>query len=135
MQAASPSVGHLKPFVGGRAFALQPDVLRNRLVRHVPTTRDEVATSSQMAEAPNQVGQPKATALLRNLVVPLSKACALLGRPPILRYDGYVSYNWKRRRWRTGIAGALLLFPQTSHSARGGDGAPFDIVLVVLLDA
>ena len=44
----------------------------------------------------NQVGQPKATVLPRSLAVPLSKACALLGRPPILSYDGYVLYNWKR---------------------------------------
>jgi indoleamine 2,3-dioxygenase len=28
--------------------------------------------------------------------VPLCKACALLERPPILSYDGYAPYNWKR---------------------------------------
>jgi indoleamine 2,3-dioxygenase len=44
----------------------------------------------------NQVSQPPATLLPRNLAVPLSKACALLGRPPILSYDGYALYNWKR---------------------------------------
>ena len=44
----------------------------------------------------NQVGQPKATVLPRNLAVPLCQACALLGRPPILSYDGYVLYNWRR---------------------------------------
>jgi indoleamine 2,3-dioxygenase len=44
----------------------------------------------------NQVSQPRATVLPRNLAVPLCKACALLGRPPILSYDGYALYNWKR---------------------------------------
>ena len=44
----------------------------------------------------NQFGQPKATVLPRSLAVPLCKACALLSRPPILSYDGYVLYNWKR---------------------------------------
>jgi indoleamine 2,3-dioxygenase len=44
----------------------------------------------------NQVGQPRATELPANLARPLAKACALLGRPPILSYDGYALYNWKR---------------------------------------
>ena len=44
----------------------------------------------------NQVGQPKATVLPRSLALPLCRACALLGRPPILSYDGYALYNWKR---------------------------------------
>jgi indoleamine 2,3-dioxygenase len=44
----------------------------------------------------NQVSQPRATTLPSNLAVPLCKACALLGRPPILSYDGYALYNWKR---------------------------------------
>ncbi|HEV3214699.1 MAG TPA: hypothetical protein VGZ27_03205 [Vicinamibacterales bacterium] len=44
----------------------------------------------------NQVGQPRATELPANLARPLVKACALLGRPPILSYDGYALYNWKR---------------------------------------
>ncbi len=44
----------------------------------------------------NQVSQPRATTLPANLAVPLCKACALLGRPPILSYDGYALYNWKR---------------------------------------
>lgn len=46
----------------------------------------------------NQVGQPPATLLPRNIAVPLCRACALLGRPPILSYDGYALYNWKRFR-------------------------------------
>jgi indoleamine 2,3-dioxygenase len=44
----------------------------------------------------NQVSQPRATLLPRNIAVPFSKACRLLGRPPILSYDGYALYNWKR---------------------------------------
>jgi indoleamine 2,3-dioxygenase len=44
----------------------------------------------------NQVSQPKAEELPRNLAVPFCKACALLRRPPILSYDGYALYNWKR---------------------------------------
>ena len=44
----------------------------------------------------NQVSQPKIDILPRNLAVPLCRACTLLGRPPILSYDGYALYNWKR---------------------------------------
>lgn len=44
----------------------------------------------------NQVSQPRADTLPHNVVAPLCKACALLGRPPILSYDGYALYNWKR---------------------------------------
>ena len=44
----------------------------------------------------NQVSQPKATLLPRNIAVPLCRACRLLQRPPILSYDGYALYNWKR---------------------------------------
>jgi indoleamine 2,3-dioxygenase len=44
----------------------------------------------------NQVGRPLATELPRNIAVPLCRACQLLGRPPILGYDGYALYNWKR---------------------------------------
>ena len=44
----------------------------------------------------NQVGQEPATVLPRNIAVPLCDACRRLGRPPILSYDGYALYNWKR---------------------------------------
>ena len=44
----------------------------------------------------NQLGQPRATTLPRNLALPLSHAARLLRRPPILSYDGYALYNWKR---------------------------------------
>lgn len=44
----------------------------------------------------NQVGQTPEELLPRNLAVPLAAACRLLGRPPILSYDGYALYNWRR---------------------------------------
>lgn len=44
----------------------------------------------------NQVGQPASGVLPKNLAVPLCDACQRLSRPPILSYDGYALYNWKR---------------------------------------
>jgi indoleamine 2,3-dioxygenase len=44
----------------------------------------------------NQVGQEPARVLPRNLAVPLCDVCRRLGRPPVLSYDGYALYNWKR---------------------------------------
>jgi indoleamine 2,3-dioxygenase len=44
----------------------------------------------------NHVGQPSVNVLPRNLAAPLVHACRLLERPPILSYDGYALYNWKR---------------------------------------
>lgn len=44
----------------------------------------------------NQTGQAPATTLPRNIARPLAHACRLLDRPPILSYDGYALYNWKR---------------------------------------
>ncbi|MCV5333640.1 indoleamine 2,3-dioxygenase, partial [Escherichia coli] len=44
----------------------------------------------------NQIGQAPATVLPANIAVPLCRACRLLDRPPILSYDGYALYNWKR---------------------------------------
>jgi indoleamine 2,3-dioxygenase len=44
----------------------------------------------------NQVGQPAVNVLPRNLAVPLCQICRLLSRPPILSYDGYALFNWKR---------------------------------------
>ncbi len=34
--------------------------------------------------------------LPRNIALPLCEICARLDRPPILSYDGYALYNWKR---------------------------------------
>ena len=44
----------------------------------------------------NHLSEPRATLLPRNIAVPLARVCALLGRPPILSYDGYALYNWRR---------------------------------------
>jgi indoleamine 2,3-dioxygenase len=44
----------------------------------------------------NQVGQEPANVLPSNIAVPLCDVCKRLGRPPILSYDGYALYNWKR---------------------------------------
>jgi indoleamine 2,3-dioxygenase len=44
----------------------------------------------------NQVGQEPATVLPRNIAVPLCDVCKRLQRPPILSYDGYALFNWKR---------------------------------------
>jgi len=44
----------------------------------------------------NQVGEEPATSLPRNLAEPLTNAAKRLRRPPILSYDGYALYNWKR---------------------------------------
>ena len=44
----------------------------------------------------NQIGQPAVNSLPANIAVPLTHACALLERPPILSYDGYALYNWRR---------------------------------------
>ena len=46
----------------------------------------------------NQVGQEPSRGLPANLALPLCRACKLLNRPPILSYDGYALYNWKRFR-------------------------------------
>ena len=46
----------------------------------------------------NRVGEEPATVLPANLAAPLCRACQLLKRPPILSYDGYALYNWKRFR-------------------------------------
>ncbi len=46
----------------------------------------------------NQVGEEPAKVLPANLARPLIRACELLSRPPILSYDGYALFNWKRLR-------------------------------------
>jgi len=44
----------------------------------------------------HQLNQPRVGLVPRNLAVPLVRACRLLGRPPILSYDGYALCNWRR---------------------------------------
>ncbi|HEX4211429.1 MAG TPA: hypothetical protein VHY56_13615, partial [Candidatus Binataceae bacterium] len=52
----------------------------------------------------NQVAEQPAQVLPANLAGPLCRACRLLKRPPILSYDGYALYNWKRFRKEGPIA-------------------------------
>jgi indoleamine 2,3-dioxygenase len=44
----------------------------------------------------NQVGEERARMLPRKIAVPLADVCRRLNRPPILSYDGYALFNWKR---------------------------------------
>lgn len=44
----------------------------------------------------NQTSEGRATLLPNNIAAPLVQACKLLDRPPILSYDGYCLYNWRR---------------------------------------
>jgi len=44
----------------------------------------------------NQVGEKASHTLPQNIAEPLCHVCQLLGRPPILSYDGYALYNWRR---------------------------------------
>jgi len=46
----------------------------------------------------HQLGQETAKVIPRNIAVPLVRVCRYLARPPILSYDGYALYNWKRFR-------------------------------------
>jgi indoleamine 2,3-dioxygenase len=46
----------------------------------------------------NQIGQERADIVPRNIAAPFAAAARLLDRPPILSYDGYALYNWKRFR-------------------------------------
>ncbi len=52
----------------------------------------------------NQVGEEVCHVLPANIAVPLAAACKLLDRPPILSYDGYALYNWRRFRPERPIA-------------------------------
>ena len=44
----------------------------------------------------NQLGEPPLHSLPATIAVPLCRICKVLKRPPILSYDGYALYNWKR---------------------------------------
>ena len=46
----------------------------------------------------NQVPLPPESVLPKNIALPLCDVARLLNRPPILSYDGYALYNWKRFR-------------------------------------
>ncbi|MEA3276679.1 MAG: hypothetical protein U9Q81_15570 [Pseudomonadota bacterium] len=44
----------------------------------------------------NQLGQAPTNLLPSNIAQPLCRVCRLLNRPPVLSYDAYALYNWKR---------------------------------------
>jgi len=44
----------------------------------------------------NQIGAPPTNRLPASIARPLCRVCELLGRPPMLSYDGYALYNWYR---------------------------------------
>ncbi|MEA2080791.1 MAG: hypothetical protein U9P00_13240 [Pseudomonadota bacterium] len=44
----------------------------------------------------NQLGEPPLHSLPATIAVPLCRICKVLKRPPILSYDVYALYNWKR---------------------------------------
>ena len=44
----------------------------------------------------NQLGEPPIHSLPATIALPLCRICRILKRPPILSYDGYALYNWKR---------------------------------------
>ncbi len=52
----------------------------------------------------NQVPLPPESMLPKNIALPLCGVARLLNRPPILSYDGYALYNWKRFRAEEPIA-------------------------------
>ena len=76
----------------------------------------------------NQVGQPPATTLPKNLAVPLCRAAKLLDRPPILSYDGYALYNWYRIDRNGPVAlccATITSAPKTSSTRTSGSSQYF----------
>ena len=91
---AQPAPGQVVPRLGARAPASRR-CPRGR--SRCPILRLYYVRLGFLASAyVNQVGQEPATVLPRNIALPLCDVCARLGRPPILSYDGYALYNWKR---------------------------------------
>jgi indoleamine 2,3-dioxygenase len=98
-------IGHDIPSLlqdpGFRVYARSLDILlwpENRVMASdLPELRLYYVRVGFLASAyVNQVGQQPSKVLPANLARPLSRACKLLKRPPILSYDGYALYNWKR---------------------------------------
>jgi len=44
----------------------------------------------------HQLHRPSIASIPKNLAAPLVAVCRALGRPPILSYDGYALFNWRR---------------------------------------
>ncbi|MGO9056749.1 MAG: hypothetical protein ACLQU2_05090 [Candidatus Binataceae bacterium] len=89
-----------------RGFRGYARTLKIPLWPHAPVDREDlrklrlyyVGVGFLASAYVNQVGEEPAEALPANLAGPLCRACKLLSRPPILSYDGYALYNWKRFR-------------------------------------
>ncbi|MDP3645641.1 MAG: hypothetical protein Q8R25_00960 [bacterium] len=78
------------------SIGFQPDVAELRLY----SVRLTFLASAYV----HQIGVETATVLPRNIAVPLAEACFSLCRLPILSYDGYALYNWRRINPRGEIA-------------------------------
>ena len=93
-----PSLLHDRHFRQyARELRIPPWPERRGLPENVPALRLYYMRLGFLASGyVNQVGEEPATALPANIAVPLCRACALLKRPPILSYDGYALYNWRR---------------------------------------
>lgn len=86
---------HFRQFT--RELAVPPWPTKRLSARDIPALRLYYLRLGFIASAYiNQVGQAPVKILPRNIAVPLCAACRLLRRPPILSYDGYALYNWKR---------------------------------------
>ena len=93
-----PAADPAARFSGARARPLHPALARGgRHPADLPELCLFYVRVGFLASAHiNQVGEPPILVLPANIAFPLSKACPLLDRPPILSYDGYALYNWKR---------------------------------------
>jgi len=68
-----------------------------RLPEHLPWFRLYYLRLGFLASAYiNQTSEDRSTLLPSNIALPLVKVCKLLNRPPILSYDAYALFNWKR---------------------------------------
>src|SRR4051812_31323547 len=86
---------HFRTFARNLAFPPWPD--RPVTPEQLPLLRLYYVRLGFLASAYiNQVPLPPESTLPRNIAVPLCHACKVLNRPPILSYDGYALYNWKR---------------------------------------
>jgi indoleamine 2,3-dioxygenase len=84
--------GRFRAFARGLRIPPLPDHDPPRLVLRLYYVRLGFLASAFV----NQVGQEPARVLPHNIAAPLCDVCRRLGRPPILSYDGYALYNWKR---------------------------------------
>jgi indoleamine 2,3-dioxygenase len=80
-----------------RKFEIPPSTEPEDPAATIPRLRLRYVRLGFLASAYiNQVGEPPVSLLPRNLAVPLCDVCRRLARPPILSYDGYALFNWKR---------------------------------------